>query len=433
MASLLLFVAQINVDMFWIGMLGAPQVAAVALCGSVWFVVMALIQAVGGGAAPLVGRHTGGGSQDDLRRVVESALALCLVVALLVGLVGVLSSDAILRLFDAEQEVHRQGVTYLRALFWGVPVIFGARVVFDVMNAMGDTRTPLKISAVATVVNLGLDPLLIFGWGDFAGMGVLGAGIATVVAHAVSCVLGLWALRRQLPLILPCTEQHARSAGEILRIGLPASLQSISRPITGMLLFGIATHFGTAVIAGFGIGLRCLSLMFVYLESLGVATRTLVAQHLGAGSPQRAREVVAKILLLGLLLQGGVTLAFELFAPAMVALFNDQPAVVAAGASYLRVVAASMPLLVLTTACGGAQSGAGDTRPPMVASVVGNWVVKLPLAYLAVHQLDPGALSALGGGPAGIWLAIAASVVAESALVVAFYRRGRWQDQGCNP
>ena len=433
MAGLLLFVAQINVDMFWIGMLGAPQVAAVALCGSVWFVVMALIQAVGGGAAPLVGRHTGGGSQDDVRHVVESALALSLLIALLVGVAGVAASDTIIRTFDAEQEVHQQAVTYLRALFWGVPVIFGSRVVFDVMIAMGDTRTPLKISAVAIAVNLGLDPLLIFGWGELPGLGVLGAGIATVVANAVSCALGLWALCRQMPLNLPRTEQHAVKAREILRIGLPASLQAISRPITGMLLFGIAAHFGTAVIAGFGIGLRCLSLMFVYLESLGVATRTLVAQHLGAGNPQRAREVVGKILLLGLLLQGGVTLAFELFAPAMVAIFNNQPDVVAAGASYLRIVGASMPLLVLTTACGGAQSGAGDTRPPMVATVVGNWVVKLPLAYLSVHCLDPGALSALGGGPAGIWLAIAASVVAESALVVVFYKRGRWQEHRCNP
>ena len=433
MATLTLFVAQLNVDMFWIGMLGAPEVAAVALCGSVWFVVMALIQAVGGGAGPLVGRHTGAGRQDDRRRVVESALAMSLAAAVVVAAAGVAASDVIVGLFDAEVRVHQQGVIYLRALFWGVPVIFGSRVVFDVMNALGDTRTPLKITMAATGVNLLLDPLLIFGWGDLPGMGVLGAGVATVAAHAVSCVLGIWALRRHMALSLPRTRRHAAAARQILSIGLPACLQAISRPVTGMLLFGIAAHFGTAIIAGFGIGLRCLSLMFVYLESLGVATRTLVSQHLGAGNPNRARAVLGTFLLLGLLLQGGVTLAFELLATQLVAVFNSQPDVVAAGASYLRVVAASMPLMVLVTACGGAQSGAGHTRPPMVASVVGNWVVKLPLAYLAAHHLAPDALDALGGQPAGIWLAIAASVAAEAGLVSLFYKWGRWSQPGCNP
>jgi len=433
MASLVLFVAQLNVDMFWIGMLGAHQVAAVALCGAVWFVVMALVQVVGGGAGPLVGRHAGAGREADLRRVVESALALCLAAAVVVGAVGAGASDAMVGFFRAEPQVHRHAVTYLQALFIGAPVVYGGRVVFDVMGALGDTRTLLKISAAATLVNLALDPLLIFGWWGFPRLGVLGAAVATVGSYAVSCGLGLWVLRRQLSWSFPPrTAAHVAEARRILAIGLPACLQAISRPITGMLMFGIAAHFGTAVIAGFGIGLRCLSLMFVYLESLGVATRTLVAQHLGAGDSQRAREVVGKILLLGLLLQGGVTLAFELLAPYMVAAFNAQPDVVAAGVGYLRIVSAAMPLLVVAIACGGAQSGAGHTRPPMIASLVGNWVVKLPLAYLAAHHLSSDILAALGGDHAGIWLAIAASVAAEAALVALFYKRGRWLEE-CNP
>ena len=433
--SLVLMAAQLNVDMFWIGMLGAPQVAAVALCGTIWFVVMALIQVVGGGTAPLVGRHTGARQEADLRRVVRSALSLSLVTALLVGIAGVAGSDGIMALFDAEPLVAREGSRYLQALFLGAPVIFCSRVLFDVMNAMGDTRTPLKITVVATVLNLALDPLLIFGWFGFPALGVLGAGIATSLANAASCGLALWAVGRRVPLWGNAGSEErpggffdGATARSILAIGLPACLQALTRPLTGMLLFRIAAHFGTAVIAGFGIGLRCLFLMFVYLESLGVATRTLVAQHLGAGDAPRAREVAGKILVLGLLLQVGVTAAFELLAPAMVALFNDQPAVVAAGASYLRVVSASMLLMPVNIAYGGAQSGAGHTRPPMVASVLGNWVVKLPLAYLAAHHLQLQAPAWAGGAQAGIWLAIAASVVVEAVVVWLFYIKGNWLD-----
>ena len=431
LASQLLFVGQLNVDMYWVGRLGAAEVAAVSLCGAIWFVVMALVQAVGGGAAPLVGRHTGAGEEEARRAVVRSALGLTLAGSLVVAAAGALLCDAILRPFAVEPTVLAHGAAYLRILFLGVPLIYGGRVAFDLLNATGDTRTPLKITALATALNLMLDPLLIFGWGPVPALGVAGAAVATVAAHGVCCGLGLWAVRRQIGLGPPGAD--AEQARRILAIGLPASLQALSRPVSGMLLFGIAAHLGTAVLAGFGIGLRCLSLMFVYLESLGVATRTLVAQHLGASDPHQAREVVRRVLLLGLGLQIALTLVYELTAPAMVALFNARPDVVAAGAGYLRVVAAAMPLLAPITACGGAQSGAGHTRPPMVASLVGNWVVKLPLAYVAVHLLPAAALEPLGGAAAGLWLAVAASIVAEAVVVVAAYLRGAWARPRCNP
>ncbi len=431
MASLLLYVAQINVDMVWVGRLGADEVAAVAISGAVWFVVMALIQAVGGGAAPLVGRHTGAGQEAARRAVVRGALGLTLAGSLVVAAAGALLTDSVLSQFSLEPAVRDHGVAYLRVLFYGVPLIYGGRVAFDIINATGDTRTPLKITALATALNLALDPLLIFGWGPVPALGVTGAAVATVAAHGICCVLGLRAVQRQIG--LGRRGAGAAEARSILAIGLPACLQALSRPVTGMLLFGIAAHLGTAVLAGFGIGLRCLSLMFVYLESLGVATRTLVAQHLGAGDPRRAREVVRRVLLLGLVLQAGVTLIYQLAAPAMVALFNARPGVVAAGTGYLRVVAAAMPLLVPITACGGAQSGAGHTRPPMAASLLGNWVVKLPLAYLAVHHLPAEALSSLGGAAAGLWLAVAASIVAEAVVVVLTYLGGAWARPGCKP
>lgn len=274
---------------------------------------------------------------------------------------------------------------------------------------------------VTTTVNILLDPLLIFGWLGFPRLGVLGAGIATLAAYGLSFSLGLGVLLKRGTLRFPRLRLHPTTAAKIFRVGLPASLQAITRPLTGMLMFKIVAYFGTAGIAAFGIGGRALGLMFIYLEGLGAAARTLVGQNLGAHQPERAEDVVKKVLAVGLLLQGLFTLGYFVFAPQIIAVFNAEEGVVQVGTSYLQIIALSLLFVVFTIAYGGAQQGAGDTRPPMLASVIANWAVKLPLAYFVAYYLD--------AGPTGVWLAIGASILVEAFVVFLYYRRGGWKQK----
>ncbi len=419
MVSSVLATTLTTVDMFWIGKLGAREVAAVALSGSVWFVVGSFAQVIAAGTLALVARYAGGRRSAELSLALEQSLLLALAVAVPIGGLGWRFAPTLLGFFGAEAEVLEMGMPYLRVLFSSVVFAYLSIIEITAMYALGDTRTPMRITMITTAVNILLDPLLIFGWLGFPRLGVLGAGVATVVAYGLSSALGLGVLLRRGILKFTRPGFHPATAAKLLGVGLPAMMQAITRPLTGMLMFKIVAYFGTAGIAAFGIGGRALGLMFIYLEGLGAAARTLVGQNLGAHRPERAEEVVKKVLTVGLLLQGLFTLLYFLLAPQIIAVFNAEEGVVQAGTSYLRIIALSLLFVVFTIAYGGAQQGAGDTRPPMLASLVANWAVKLPLAYLVAYHLD--------AGPTGVWLAIGISVLVEALIVALYYRRGGWK------
>jgi putative MATE family efflux protein len=274
MVSSVLATTLTTVDMFWIGKLGAREVAAVALSGSVWFVVVSFAQVIAAGTLALVARYAGGGRSADLSLAIEQSLLLALMVAAPIGGLGWRFTPVILKFFGAEAAVLALGIPYLQVLFSGAIFVYLSIVAFTTMYALGDTRTPMRITMVTTIVNILLDPLLIFGWLGFPRLGVLGAGVATLVAYGLSFSLGLGILLKRGILKFARFKFHPATVAKILQVGLPASLQAITRPLTGMLMFKIVAYFGTAGIAAFGIGGRALGLMFIYLEGLGAAART---------------------------------------------------------------------------------------------------------------------------------------------------------------
>ena len=419
MVSSVLATTLTTVDMFWIGKLGAREVAAVALSGSVWFVVGSFAQVIAAGTLALVARYAGGRRSAELSLALGQSPLLALAVAVPIGGLGWRFAPTLLGFFGAEAQVLALGIPYLRVLFSGAVFVYLSIIAFTTMYALGDTRTPMRITMITTGVNILLDPLLIFGWLSFPRLGVLGAGVATLVAYGLSSALSLGILPRRGILKFARPGFHPATAAKILRVGLPASLHAITRPLTGALMFKIVAYFGTAGIAAFGIGGRALGLMFIYLEGLGAAARTLVGQNLGAGLPERAEEVVRRVLSIGLLIQGLFTLIYFLLAPQIIAVFNAEEGVVRVGTSYLQITALSLLFVVFIITYGGAQQGAGDTRPPMFASLVANWAVKLPLAYFVAYHLN--------AGPTGVWLAIGASVLVEALVVSLYYRRGGWK------
>ena len=152
---------------------------------------------------------------------------------------------------------------------------------------------------------------------------------------------------------------------------------------------------------------------------LGTAAQALVGQNLGADKSDRAEDVVKKVIGIGFLLQVALTALYSLWAPQIIAAFNSHPEVVRMGSSYLRIISLSLLAVPLSTGWGGAQRGAGETTPPMIAALVSNWAVKIPLAFLVAKGLN--------FGVKGVWLAIGFSVLVEAGVLGAFYRGGKWK------
>jgi len=417
MAGQLLYTLLTVVDMFWVGRLGPATVAAVALGGSVLGVLYSVGQVFVVGVLATASRAAGADSRSGVRESLRQGLLLAVLGSIPLAVVGVLLSGRMLGWFGAEADVVVAGRSYLAILLAVLPGFFAGMVLWAGFQALGDTRTPMFITLATNVLNFVLDPLLIFGWMGFPRLGVAGAALATVLSQSGGLVAMAVIVNRRglLSWRGPVRREAVRT---ILDIGLPAGLQAITRPLTGMLMFGIVTRFGTAATAAFGIGLRVLQLMYIYLGGLAAAGQTLVGQSLGQQKPELALAVSHRVLRLAFLLQGAVMPVLFLFAPQLVRGFNADPDVVRFGTEYLRVLAPLLMVLGLTTGWESAQRGAGATRSPMVAAVVSNWLVKIPAALLFALVL--------GTGVVGVWLGIGASIVVEAGILAVGYYRRSW-------
>jgi putative MATE family efflux protein len=405
------------VDLFWVGRLGPATVAAVALGGSVLAVLYSAGQVFMVGVLATASRAAGADSRTGVRESLRHGLLLAVAGSIPLAIAGVGLSGSILGWFGAAPDVVAAGRGYLAILLAVLPGFFAGMVLYAGFQALGDTRTPMLISLATNVVNLGLDPVLIFGWLGLPRMGAAGAALATVLCQSGGLVTMALILRRRglLNLRGPVSRDACRT---ILGIGGPAGLQAVTRPLTGMFTMGIVTRFGTEATAAFGIGLRLLTLMYIYLGGLGSAGQTIVGQSLGQQKPELAKRVSHRVLWIAFLLQLAVMPVLFLFAPALVRVFNDNPDVLRYGTQYLRVLAPMLIVVGLSTGWESAQRGAGDTKPPMVAALVSNWLIKIPAALVFARVL--------GFGVIGVWLGIGASIVVEAAILAVGYYRGRW-------
>lgn len=413
----MLYTTMTIVDMFWVGRLGHVAVAAVTLSGSVLAVLFSFGQVFGVSTMALAARSAGARNEAGVRDAIKYAIVPAVVAGVVIAAVGAPLSAPVLRLVRAAPEVVEAGRLYLMVIFLHIPLYFAGIVAYSVFQATGDTRTPMFVVIVSNVVNIVLDPILIFGWLGAPKLGLLGAALATAGSQLIwTVVVGVILGRRGL--LRFSREFDWRRVGTVIRIGVPAGLHAVARPLTGTMMFAIVNGFGSVATAAFGIGLRILQVMWIYLGGLGAGGEALVGQSLGRKQPELAKKVGHRVSLIASALQFGLMPLLFILAPVVVRVFNDNPEVIAYGTGYLRLLTPVLAVLGVSIGWASAQRGAGDTRPPMIAALVSNWAIKLPLAWVLAEYT--------GLGLTGVWVGIGASILVETALLGVWYRRGGW-------
>jgi putative MATE family efflux protein len=300
-----------------------------------------------------------------------------------------------------------------------MPAYFVFAWLSAVFRATGDARTPLRLLAVAAVVNLAVDPVLIFGLGPIPAMGVVGAAMATVAAWLVSSVHG-WALAGRLglrPNVRDLVRPPSAETWQALKVGVPLALEGAFFSVIYILLTKVTTEFGTPAVAALGIGHKLEVLNYFVCAGMGAAATTLVGQNLGAGSTSRAARATWRTLFLTCLPVGAVTLVLVSFPEQAVALFNDDPEVVAAGSTYVLLVGTSQLFMAFEVVTLAAFAGAQWTAVP-VAIEMSLTAARVPIAA---------ALVMVGFGVEAVWIAIAGTTVLKGSLLAAMFlvRQGR--------
>jgi putative MATE family efflux protein len=419
-------------NLFWIGHLGTEAVAAVSLCGNLLFSVFGIASVVQTGALAIIARRVGEGNLAHAFSATLHGILLGLALGTVVAVAGYAAAPAVVHFFGAAPEVERIAIEYLRVMLLGQVPFFVTLGLGAAYQAAGDTRTPMLVNVGVVVLNAVADPFLIFAPGQLQvagfdlgllGYGAVGGAIAASLCGLGGCILLLAvSFVRKRPFARPAHAPLALSFAEfwhMLRIGAPSAVSMAARPLSTFLLLKIIAGFGTAAIAAFGIALRSFSVNWIPYSGINVAVASLVGRNLGAHKVEEAERVVWRgLVVTGLL---GVVYAVVYFAAAepLVRIFDDEPAVIAAGVPFLQLMALSFLFSGPTIPMGSAMNGAGDTKPPMIIAFVVNWPVKLPLSYALALPL--------GWGIEGVWVGMFVSLLLESVLLAWWYRRGGWK------
>jgi len=422
LVSALLQNLQSVIDLFWVGRLGAEAVAAVAMSGTLLMVLFPMLMGMSLGTVALVSRAMGAQRYDEAAAAAGQSLSLSLSLGLISAVAGWFGTPLLFRLLGAGPEVLPDGIAYLRISMVGSVTSFALFMGNAVLQGAGDTVTPMLIMAVANLLNVVLDPLLIFGPGPFPALGVQGAALATVLSQAVAATLSLVALltgRVRIHLRLERLRPDTALAWRILRIGIPGSGQALSRSLMSLVLMRIVATCGTVAVAAYGIGLRFHMITLMPAFALGGAAATMVGQNLGAGRPGRARRAAWLAAGLDVVLMVAAAAFFALLAGPLIRVFNADPEVIGIGAVYLRTVSPFYVFAALAIVLGRALNGAGDTMAPMIFTVLSLWGLQVPLALTL-----PGRMATPTDG---IWWAIAAATVLHGVLIAAWFETGRWK------
>jgi len=411
------------IDMIFVGRLGPDAIAGVSMSGAMIHAVMTLVIGVDLGMRAMVSRFYGAGDREMARRVAGQALLMGGVLTLVFASSGVIWRQEFLELLGAAPPVVEQGSRYLLILFSGIITMVYMFFVSGVLQSIGDARTPMRVGAVSFVVNIVLDPLLIFGWGPVPGLGVQGAALATVLARGLAGLLLLRALfthaefRLRLPHLIPDLGLVRR----ILRIALPGSAQIGAYSASDVLATRLIAAFGTAAVAASGVTSRCVMVVMIIGFGLGGATATMVGQNLGARRIDRAERSVwliagmyAAFLLVAAALYYGT-------APNIVGLFTQDLSTRTVGVSFMQILSPGFVFISLNLIFGRALQGAGDTVSPLVITAFSRLPLLLGLLYVLPRYTEL--------GRDGLWYSFLIATIVEGLLKLGWFRRGKWKTQ----
>jgi putative MATE family efflux protein len=412
------------VDVFWVGRLGANAIATVGLTDSMLSLVFSVGMGLSLSTTAMVARRIGEKDPEGAAVAGVQAIVLGLFISVAIGIPCFLFAPNLLRLMGASPEIIATGSGYTRICLGGsfaVLLLFLNNAIF---RGAGDAAIAMRLLWVSNIINLVLDPCLIFGWGPFPRLGVTGAAVATLTGRSIGVIYQLYRLMRGTERLRILRSQlHVRLdvLWRLLRVSFTGILQFAIAHTSWIGLVRIVSIFGAAALAGYTIAIRIV--IFVILPSWGLsnAAATLVGQNLGAGHPERAEKAVWRTGFYNVMFLGLVGLIFIFFAEPMVRLFTHDPAVVPLGAACLRIVSYGNVGYAYFMVMMQAFNGAGDTITPTIVNFFGFWLLEIPLAYwlaIPLHMKSNGA-----------FFSIAIAETAMAAVSAILFKQGRWKKQ----
>jgi putative MATE family efflux protein len=409
-------------DLLMVGHLGPASVAAVGVGVQILNALNTTLFAIGTGALAIVARHVGARERPPAEEALRQSIVTAAVTSTLLALPIAIFARPLVGVFRVEPAVAEETVRFLRVVLASVPGVGVVFVIAACLRAAGDTRTPLLVGIVVSVLNVVLGFILIFGRLGLPALGVRGAGTATTIAFTIGAIVGLALLARgHLRLVVRWPGYRFRGAvvRRVLRVGYPAALEQFLMQLGFFTYVIFVARYGTGPVAAYFIGARVLALSFLPGLGFAAAAGALVGQYLGAGRPDDAERSGWAAQRLALFMMTGAGAVIFAAAAPIASLFVDDPHVIEDAASFIRVLAVCQPLMAFDFVMGGALRGAGDTRFPLFTAIIAFWVCRLGAAWLVTHVLRLDIF--------WLWRVVLLDFTARAALKTWRFQTGRWR------
>jgi len=410
------------VDIFFVGKLGFSAIATVGLTETYLFLVYSLAMGLSTAVTAVVARRIGEKDKAAAGVAAIQSIYLALLCAIPFTIAGIFYAPELLKIMGADAWSIENGYGYTQWMLGGNAVVMLIFTINAIFRGAGDAAIAMRVLWIANLVNIALDPLLIFGWGPVPAFGVEGAAIATNVGRGVGVAIQLWALFKGGKHIQATFAQLYWDATVILNL-MKTSLGGVAQMLVSMtswiFLMRILADVGSEAVAGSTITVRLIMFTLMPAWGLSNAAATLVGQNLGAGHPERAESTVWKIGLYNMFFLIVVSITYFTFNRELVGIFTTDERVIAIGAEWVRILSYSYLVYGWWMVSVQAFNGAGDTQTPTKINVVFFWLIQIPLSYfLAISQ---------GWQHSGVFWGVFISETSVGLFTLWLFSRGSWK------
>ncbi|REJ20033.1 MAG: MATE family efflux transporter [Paenibacillaceae bacterium] len=414
-----------SINSIWVGrLLGETALAATSNANFLMFFLISAIFGISMASVILLGQNLGAQRIQEAKKVVGTSTSFFFILSIITGALGILFSPLILELLNTPEEAMDMAVIYTRIMFAGTPFMFGFNLIMAVMRGAGDSKTPFYFLLLSTVLDIGLNPLLIRGYGPFPEMGIAGSATAALIAQFVSLILLLaYLYGKQYFLRITRDELHLlRMNWRIVKLtiqkGIPMGLNMVIVSLSNLLLIHIVNGYGTEATAAFGIANQISSYVQMPALAIGGAATSMAAQNIGARRWDRVGRITGVGIGFNVLLTGALVLILLLFNRETVSLFlSGDAGAIEIGMHINNLTLWSFIIFGIFNVMAGVVRSAGAVMVPMIISFIALMIIRIPLA------------SVLGNyyGLDAVWWSFPASFAMAALLNALYYKFGGWR------
>ncbi len=393
---------------------------ALAAVGSTTYIINTLVMFFGGisvGASVIISRYFGAHNDDLLHKSIETTMALTFIGSILCTILGIVLAPILLRLMDTPEDVLPSSSVYLRIYFGGITGLMVYNMGSGILRAVGDTKRPLYFLIFSSILNIILDLVFVVVFD----LGIAGVAYATVASQMISAVLVLILLTKtteKYRLVWKDLHVDVTLTGEILSVGLPVGIQQAITSFSNVYVQSYINSFGSSGMAGWSCFTKIDSFLGLPLQSLAQAITTFAGQNIGAKNLDRVKEAVKTSLKMSIPFLFAMATVLYVFAPQLVALFNQDPEVIYYGTLFLRLCVYVVPFTSLTQIFAGTMRGAGSAKIPMYIMLA---------SYVVFRQIYLFVMSHVAHSPYTIGFGYPAGWILCAILTTIAYKVSGWE------